>query len=81
MDQCIWGCRETATGSDVNKMQALEDEEEHGAGLKTATQQKDCDTSYLRWQNDFANKLWKLTMIQIKNPQIKIKYHSRALQF
>jgi hypothetical protein len=84
VDQCIWGCREIVTGSDVNNMQALEDGEEHGAGLRTATQvheitcimrvrkttqQKDCDTS------------WKLTMIKVKNAQIKIKYHSRALQF
>jgi hypothetical protein len=33
VDQCIWGCREIATGSDVNSMQVLEDGEEHGAGL------------------------------------------------
>jgi hypothetical protein len=38
VDQCIWGCRETATGSDVNNMQVLEDGEEHEAGLRTATQ-------------------------------------------
>jgi hypothetical protein len=38
VDQCIWGCRETATGSDVNSMKVLEDGEEHGVGLRTATQ-------------------------------------------
>lgn len=38
VDQCIWGCREIATGSDVNSMQVLEDGEEHGAGLRTETQ-------------------------------------------
>jgi hypothetical protein len=38
VDQCTWGYTETATSSDVNKMQELEDGEERVAGPRTATE-------------------------------------------
>jgi hypothetical protein len=48
VDQYIWGCTETATGSDVNKMQELEDGEEHGTGLRTATEAHTVSIKHIR---------------------------------
>jgi hypothetical protein len=36
--QYIWGCTETVTDSDVSNMPVPEDGEEHGTGLRTATE-------------------------------------------
>jgi hypothetical protein len=48
VDQYIWGCTETATGSGVNKTQELEDGKGHGTGLRTATEAHTVSIKHIR---------------------------------
>jgi hypothetical protein len=58
VNQYIWGCRETVTGSDVSNMQVPADGEERGTGMRTAKQVHKIvyvQSAYHRETGDYKN--------------------------